>query len=56
MLRLKCLSGSPIYAVDGAPFLSEWNPVDTKIVGIQSKFVGVESACDNRDFMKVTRI
>ena len=50
------LSGTPIYAVDGDPFLPDWNPVDTKIIGIQSTFIGLESAFGNYDFMKVTRI
>ena len=50
------LSGSPVYAVDGNPFLPDWNPVDTKIIGIQSTFIALESNLGNHDFMKVARI
>lgn len=53
------LSGTPIVAVDGAPFKKNWNPVDTKIIGFQSSVVQFEQNLGHdgfHEYMKVVRI
>ena len=50
------MSGSPVFAVDGDPFQTNWKPVDTKIIGIQSSFFTLERGPDSYSFMKVCRI
>ena len=50
------LSGTPVFAVDGNPFRPGWNPVDTKIIGVQSSFMEFESVAGNDKLLKVSRI
>ena len=50
------LSGTPVFAVDGDPFRSGWNPVDTKIIGVQSSFMELDSKVGNDKLLKVARI
>lgn len=53
------LSGTPVIAVDGDPFKKNWNPVDTKIIGIQSAVVQFEENLGPdgfHEYMKVVRI
>lgn len=53
------LSGTPVIAVDGDPFKEDWNPVDTKIIGIQSGVVKFEESPNPdgcHEYMKIVRI
>lgn len=50
------LSGAPVFAVDGNPYEDNWNPVDTKVIGIQSGVVQLKKGIEYHEYMKIVRI